>query len=52
MHYAIRDPKVAPDLARPMFGLVESQYPGHTYEEVNIEAIALARRLAQVLASW
>ena len=52
MHYEIRDPTVALDLSAPMFGLVESQFPGYSFDQLNIEATGLVRRIADVLASW
>lgn len=52
MHYEITDPTIQPDASRPMFGLVEAVYPGHTWEEFYADVATVTCRLADCLDSW
>jgi len=52
MHYAIADPQVRPDPSRPMFGLVETVFPGTSWHDYQADVLATTSRLADVLGGW
>jgi hypothetical protein len=52
VHYAISDPGIRPDASRHMFGLVESVFPGNTWEAFNADVVTTASRVADCLNSW
>jgi hypothetical protein len=52
VHYQIRDPRVDPDPLLPMFGIVESVYPGTTWERYYDDVKAVTGRVADHLANW
>ena len=52
VHYEIRDPAIIPDLARPMYGLVEAVYPERTWETFYTDVREVTSRGAELLADW
>ena len=52
VHYEMSDPATVPDLARPMYGLVEAVYPRQTFEGFDADIRATTERAAEVLAEW
>jgi hypothetical protein len=52
VHYEISDPAIIPDLARPMFGLVETVCPGRTWETFDNDVREVTSRAAELLADW
>lgn len=52
VHYPITDKRVAIDPALPMFGIVESVFPGETFESLDSTVNAVTARMAEALSSW
>jgi hypothetical protein len=52
VHYEIKDPAIVPDLAKPMYGLVEAVYPGHTWERFDTNIHEVTNRAAEILTDW
>lgn len=52
VHYEMNDPAIIPDLAKPMYGVVEAVYPGRTWEAVDTDIREVTRRAAECLAEW
>jgi hypothetical protein len=52
VHYEMNDPTIIPDLARPMYGLVEAVYPGRTWETFDTDIREVTSRAAECLADW
>jgi hypothetical protein len=52
VHYEIRDPRVDADPSLPMFGIVESVYPGNTWERYYDDVKSVTGRLVDHLAHW
>jgi hypothetical protein len=52
VHYEIKDPRIEPNPSLPMFGLVESVYPGNTWESYYEDVKSVTNRLADHMASW
>jgi hypothetical protein len=52
VHYEMNDPAILPDLARPMYGLVEAVYPGQTFEAFGADVRGVTDRAAELLAAW
>ena len=52
VHYEINDPTIVPDLARPMFGLIEAVDSGQTFEEFYGDICTVTARAGEALAEW
>lgn len=52
VHYEITDRRVEIDPALPMFGIVESVFPGETFESLDSTVNAVTARMADALSSW
>ena len=52
VHYEIDDPTIVPDIAKPMYGLVEAVYPGRTWEAFDSDVRLVTSRTAEFLADW
>ena len=52
VHYPILNPTITPDPSLPMYGLVESVYPGNTWERYYSDVMAVTNRVAEHLATW
>jgi len=52
VHYEMNDPAIVPDLARPMYGLVEAVYPERTWEAFDTDVREVTGRAAELLADW
>jgi hypothetical protein len=52
VHYDIRDLQVDPDPSLPMFGIVESVYPGNTWARYYEDVKSVTHRLGDHLAAW
>ena len=52
MHYEINDPRVAIDPSLPMFGIVESVFPGESWSSVNNKVTLVIDRVATLLCDW
>jgi len=52
MHYKIRDSMLSLVPELPMFGIVESLYPGRTFDDLNEEVRAMASRLGETMNNW
>jgi len=52
MHYEIRDSMLSLVPELPMFGIVESLYPGRTFDDLNEEVRAMASRLGETMNNW
>jgi len=52
MHYEIKDRQVAIDPSLPMFGIVESVFPGESWSSFNSKVMLMTERLATLLHEW
>lgn len=52
MHYEIRDARVAIDPSLPMFGIVESRFPGKSVADLATEITSKMARVAELLRDW
>jgi hypothetical protein len=52
VHYPITDRRIAIDPTLPMFGIVESVFPGETFESLDRTVGAVTARMAEALSSW
>lgn len=52
VHYEMNDPTIVPNLAKPMYGLVEAVYPGQTWQSITSSIREVIDRAAKVLAGW
>lgn len=52
VHYEMNDPRIVPDQALPMFGIVESVIPGVTWQSFNQDVLEVSDRLGDYLSRW
>jgi len=52
MHYEINDPRVAIDPSLPMFGILESVFPGESWASFNSKVTLVLERVATLLCDW
>lgn len=52
VHYVIRTRGLPLDWSLPMFGLIESLFPGNTWQGFDDDLIDTARRLSECLDNW
>ncbi|WP_146145803.1 hypothetical protein [Arthrobacter woluwensis] len=52
MHYEINDPRVTVNLNLPMFGIVETVFPGETWVNFNSKVKLAMERVATLLSTW
>ena len=52
MHYEIRDARVVIDPSTPMFGIVESVFPGKAFPDLATEVTSVMARVAELLRDW
>jgi hypothetical protein len=52
MHYEIWDPRVAIDPTLPMFGIVESVFPGESWVNFNNRVTRVIQQVATLLHDW
>lgn len=51
-HYEIADPRVTIDGSLPMFGIIESVFPGKSWSDFNDRVMLVTERLAELLGNW
>ena len=52
MHYEVNDPRVAIDPSLPMFGIVESVFPGESWSSFDGRVRLVMERVATLLYDW
>jgi hypothetical protein len=52
VHYEMNDPAIVPELARPMFGLIEALDSGQTFEGFYDDICTVTARAGEALAEW
>lgn len=52
VHYEIRDSRVSINPSLPMFGIVESVFPGESWHSFNLKVNLAIERVAQHLSNW
>lgn len=52
MHYEVNDRRVAIDPSLPMFGIVESVFPGESWSGFNSKVTLMTERVATLLHEW
>lgn len=52
MHYEIKDPRVTVEPRLPMFGIVESVFPGESWSSFNDKVKLVTERVATLLTNW
>lgn len=52
VHYELKDARLVPNAALPMFGLVEAVYPGATWAGYDRDVRLVTDRLAELLWAW
>lgn len=52
MHYEINDSRVTVDPRLPMFGIVESVFPGESWSSFNGKVTLVTERVATLLTNW
>lgn len=52
VHYEMNDPRILPDLTKPLCGLVEQVFPGQTWQSLASDVAAVTERAADLLSHW
>lgn len=52
MHYEFNDPTIRIDPSLPMFGIVESAYPGNNWEQFKHDVVSVSNQVANQLSDW
>jgi hypothetical protein len=52
VHYQIRNPTFNPDPSLPMYGIVEREYPGSSWEKYYSDIRSMTDRVTECLESW
>lgn len=52
VHYEVKDRRVAIDPSLPMFGIIESVFPGESWSSFNSKVMLMTERVATLLHEW
>lgn len=52
VHYEMNDPRILPDLTKPLCGLVEQVFPGQTWQSLSRDVADVTERAANLMSRW
>lgn len=52
VHYEMNDPRILPDLTKPLCGLVEQVFPGQTWQSLSRDVADVTERAATLMSQW